>query len=433
MTISMKGRGRILSFLRRFYPRGSTGRIVLVMVLFITWASVFSLDVLVRGEGVVRVEMHNIVIQSQEGGVIRVLSVKEGDMVKKGDLLAEVDNSIVEESFARTTASQTALKVKEYRLQREIAGEPMNTSDFDMTDSSVAEAVNNELGTFLARSRSRTESESVLAAQISQRDAEVVELRGQVIDLQKEVALQEQQVNMIEPMVRKGAAAEGVLLQKRADLQRARSSLNQSRSRLPRVQAQGHEVESRLRQSHADFVSQAQQELNDTQSMLLRTTVEAAANSGRKVAASIIAPAAGQIHRVATPHEGMIVKPGADLFELAPIDVPLIAEVKIRPEDRDHVWVGMQGKVRITALSGSAWGTLPGTVNVISPDAIADTNGDRYYLVELAVTAGDQSQRIHPGMGVQVFLEAGRRTVMGYLVKPLVQASELALTEPGNH
>lgn len=425
-------RGRSWAALRRFLPRGSTGRIVLVMSLFVAWASFFSLDVLVRGEGVVRVEMHNIIIQSQEGGVIRVISVKEGDTVKKGDLLAEVDNSTVEESVARTSASRTVLKVKEYRLQHELSGEPMSTSDFDMTDPMVAEAMKSELETSQVRARARAESEAVLSAQVSQREAEVVELRGQVSDLQKEVALQEQQVNMIEPMVRKGAAAEGVLLQKRADLQRAKSGLNQARSRLPRVEAQGQEVKSRLRQSTADFMSQTQQELNDTQSMLLRATVEATANSGRKGAASIIAPAAGLIHRVVAPHEGMVVKPGADLFELAPIDVPLIAEVRIRPEDRDHVWVGMTGKVRITALSGSAWGTLPGTVNVISPDAIVDPNGDRYYLVELAVTGGDQSQRIHPGMGVQVFLEAGRRTVMGYLVKPLVHASEVALTEAGN-
>jgi adhesin transport system membrane fusion protein len=432
MAIRIKNPSQLLAKMRRLCPRGSTGRIVLILFLFAAWASVFSLDVLVRGEGVVRVEMHNIIIQSQEGGVIRGISVKEGDTVKKGDLLAEVDNSTVEESVARTSASRTVLKAKEYRLQHELSGEPMSTTDFDMTEALAVEAFNNELGTYQVRARARSESESVLASQVSQREAEVVELRGQVIDLQKEMALQEQQVDMIEPMVKKGAAALGVLLQKRADLQRVRSSLNQTRSRLPRVEAQAQEVQSRLRQSTADFMSQAQQELNDTQSMLLRATVEGAANSGRKVAARIISPAAGVVHRVVAPHEGMVVKPGADLFELAPIDVPLIAEIKVRPEDRDHVWVGMGGKVRITALSGSAWGTLPGKVSVISPDAIADPNGDRFYLVELAVAAGEQSQHIHPGMGVQVFLEAGRRTVMGYLVKPLVLASQVALTEPGN-
>lgn len=413
-------------------PKGTTGRIALVLALFLAWASFFPLDVLVRGKGVVRVEMHNILIQSQEGGVIRNISVKEGDTVQKGALLAEVDNAFVEESYAKNSASKAFLKAREHRFQSEIAGAAMDTSLFDMQDKAVSEAIQSELETYRLRADALAESEAVLKAQVSQRSAEAAELRGQIVDLQKEVALQQKQVNMIGPLVKKGAAAEGVLLQKQADLQRISSSLNQSRSRLPRVEAEMLEVQSRLRQVKADFISQAQRELNETQAQLARINVESDANSGRKIAARIVAPAAGQVHRVFSPHDGMVIKPGADLIELAPKDVPLIAEIRVRPEDRDHLWVGMEGKVRITALAGSGQSALPGNVTVISPDAITDPNGERYYLVELAVFAGEQMQRIHPGMGVEVFLEAGRRTVMSYLVKPILQAGEVALTEPGN-
>ncbi|WP_025140716.1 HlyD family type I secretion periplasmic adaptor subunit [Achromobacter sp. DH1f] len=425
--------------LRRLLPRTVTGLVALGMLVFLVWAAAFPLEVYVRGNGVVRVERHNILIQAQEGGVIRRMAVKEGDMVTAGTLLAEVENSNVDEAYAKSAVTRAALLAKEYRLQREVAGEPMPSAvpadlvpAADVTAASLGEAYASELETHRLRNAAQEQSESVLAAQMSQREAESQELKSQAADLQKEAALQEQQVRMIEPMIKSGAAAEGVLLQKRADLQRIRSSLNQARARLPRVQAERQEAESRLGQVRADFLSRARQDLNEAQMQLSRLGAEAQANTGRKDAARILAPGDSQVHRVIAPHEGMVIKPGGELLELSPTDVPLIAEIRVKPEDRDHIWVGMAGRVRISALSG-AGRALPARVTVISPDAISEPNGDRYYVVSLSVDAGLNTQRVRPGMSVEAFLEAGQRTLLAYLAKPLYQAAETALSEPGGH
>jgi len=420
-------------------PRTATGCIALGLLAFLVWSAAFPLEVYVRGNGVVRVERHNILIQAQEGGVIRNMAVKEGDMVTTGTLLAEVENNTVDEAYAKSAATRASLLAKEYRLQREIAGEPMpvaKPADFvaqaPAASEALAEAYAGELETYRLRQSAQAQSESVLVAQMSQREAESQELKSQAGDLQKEAALQEKQVRMIEPMVRSGAAAEGVLLQKRADLQRIRSALNQARARLPRVQAERQEAESRLGQVRADFLSHARQELNEAQMQLSRIGAEAHANTGRKDAARILSPGDGQVHRVIAPHEGMVIKPGGDLIELSPTDVPLVAEIKVKPEDRDHIWVGMAGRVRISALSG-AGRALPAKVTVISPDVVTEPNGDRHYIVSLSVDAGEQMRRVRPGMSVEAFLEAGQRTVLAYLAKPIYQAAETALSEPGGH
>lgn len=422
-------------------PRTATGYVALGLAAFVVWAAAFPLDVYVRGSGVVRVERHNILIQAQEGGVIRAMAVKEGDMVTAGTLLAEVENTTVDEAYAKSSASRAVLLAKAYRLQREIAGQPMaaampadvaRDAPADVPVTALGEAYAAELETYRLRQAAQAQSESVLVAQMSQREAESQELKSQAGDLQKEAALQERQVRMIEPMVKSGAAAEGVLLQKRADLQRIRSGLNQARARLPRVQAERQEAESRLGQVRADFLSHARQELNEAQMQLSRLGAEAHANTGRKDASRILAPGDGQVHRVIAPHEGMVIKPGGDLIELSPTDVPLVAEIKVKPEDRDHLWVGMAGRVRISALSG-AGGALPAKVTVISPDAVSEPNGDRHYVVSLAVDAGQQTQRVRPGMSVDAYLEAGQRTVLAYLAKPIYQAAETALSEPGGH
>lgn len=411
------------------------------MLAFLIWAAAFPLDVYVRGNGVVRVESRNILIQAQEGGVIRKMSVKEGDMVTTGTLLAEVENTNVDEAYAKSSVTRAALRAKEYRLQHEISGEPMPAAmpadvaspDADgAPEAALADAYASELETYRLRLSAQEQSESVLLAQMSQRDAEALELKNQAGDLQKEASLQEQQVRMIEPMIKSGAAAEGVLLQKRADLQRIRSSLNQARGRLPRVEAERQEAESRLGQVRADFLSRARQDLNEAQMQLSRIGAEAHANTGRKEASRILAPSDGQVNRVIAPHEGMVIKPGGDLIELSPTDVPLVAEIRVKPEDRDHIWVGMPGRVRISALSG-AGRALPAQVTVISPDATTEQNGDRYYLVSLSVDAGEQMQRVRPGMSVDAYLEAGQRTVLAYLAKPIYQATETALSEPGGH
>lgn len=433
--------GRLGRRLASWRPRTVTGYVALGLLVFLVWSAAFPLDVYVRGNGVVRVERHNILIQAQEGGVIRNMAVKEGDMVTTGTLLAEVENTTVDEAYAKSAATRASLLAKEYRLQREIAGEPMPVAapaDFaaasaaDTSAGALAEAYAGELETYRLRQSAQGQSESVLAAQMSQREAEAQELKSQATDLQKEAALQERQVRMIEPMVKSGAAAEGVLLQKRADLQRIRSSLNQARARLPRVEAEKKEAQSRLGQVRADFLSHARQELNEAQMQLSRIGAEAHANTGRKEAARILSPGDGQVHRVIAPHEGMVIKPGGDLIELSPTDVPLVAEIKVKPEDRDHIWVGMDGRVRISALSG-AGRALPARVTVISPDAVSEPNGDRHYIVSLSVDAGEQMRRVRPGMSVEAFLEAGQRTVLAYLAKPIYQAAETALSEPGGH
>lgn len=422
----------------RLWPRSVTGLVALGLAVFLVWAAVFPLEVYVRGAGVVRVERHNILIQAQEGGVIRRMAVKEGDLVTAGALLVEVENANVDEAHAKNAATRAALLAKEYRLQREIAGESMPPAlpvglapqTGDVTAAALGEAYASELDTHRLRHAAQEQSESVLAAQMSQREAESQELKSQAGDLLKEAALQEQQVRMIEPMVKSGAAAEGVLLQKRADLQRIRSALNQARARLPRVQAERQEAESRLGQVRADFLSRARQDLNEAQMQLSRLGAEAQANTGRRDAARILAPGDGQVHRVIAPHEGMVIKPGGELLELSPTDVPLIAEIRVKPEDRDHVWVGMAGRVRISALSG-AGRALPAQVTVISPDAITEPSGDRYYAVSLSVDAGASMQRVRPGMSVEAFLEAGHRTLLAYLAKPIFQAAQTALSEPG--
>jgi len=412
---------------RRFAPRGVTGAALLGLTLFALWSTVFKLDVLVHGPGVIRVESHNIVVQHPDGGQIEKLLVREGQSVHKGQLLAVMDNTYVSEEFAKNTAATDTLRLREQRLVAEIARTPFTPAE--SADPEHAKAIASEKAFYESRQRTLEQATSISAVQADQRSAQLVELRSRIADLEKEVSLMRQQVDMIEPLVRKGAAAEGVLLQKRTDLQSSQSALNEARAKVPRLIAEEREYRLKVDQTRTDFVSDAQKQLSQVRDELAQSNAKTAASQDRRKQAQIESPADGVIQRVVNPHAGAVVKPGGDLFEIAPSDVPLVAQVKIRPEDRDKIWQGMPVRVHVNAFGNSYTDTLDGRVEVVSADALGDDRTGRFYDVTVEVPKSNLKKPIYPGMAVESYLLAGHRSLAQYLLKPLMTGASTALSE----
>jgi adhesin transport system membrane fusion protein len=412
---------------RRFAPRGVTGVALLGLTLFALWSGIFKLDVLVRGPGVIRVESHNIMVQHPDGGQIEKLLVREGQSVHKGQLLAVMDNTYVSEEFAKNTAALDALRLREQRLMAEIARTPFTPAE--SSDPEQEKAIASEKAFYESRQRTLEQAISISAVQADQRSAQTAELRSRIADLEKEVSLMRQQVDLIEPLVRKGAAAEGVLLQKRTDLQSSQSALNEARAKVPRLIAEEREYRLKVDQTRTEFVSDAQKQLSQVRDELAQSNAKTTASQDRRKQAQVESPADGVIQRVVNPHAGAVVKPGGDLFEIAPTDVPLVAQVKIRPEDRDKIWQGMPVRVHVNAFGNSYTDTLNGRVAVVSADALGDDRTGRFYDVTVEVPKSNLKKPIYPGMAVEGYLLAGHRSLAQYLLKPLMTGASAALSE----
>ncbi|MFL9905601.1 HlyD family type I secretion periplasmic adaptor subunit [Paraburkholderia sp. RL17-337-BIB-A] len=416
-----------IALCRPYAPCGMTGVALLGFTLLAVWSTMFKLDVLVRGPGVVRVESHNIVVQHADGGQIEKLLVREGQTVRKGQLLAVMDNTYVSEEFARNSAALSTLRLREQRLEAELAH-----TRFDPAmpaDAEQAKAVAGEKALYDSRQLALDQSASISQVQADQRLAQSAELRTRIGDLDKEVALMQQQVDMIAPLVRKGAAAEGVLLQKRSDLQSAQSALNEARAKVPRLVAEEREYRLKVEQIKTDFMSDAQKQLSQARDELAQVNAKASASQDRRKQAQIESPADGVIQRVVNPHAGAVVRPGGDLFEIAPTDVPLVAQVRIRPEDRDKIWQGMPARVHVNAFGNSYADTLDGRVAVVSADALGDDRTGRFYEVTVEVPKSNLKKPIYPGMAVESYLLAGHRSLAQYLLKPLMSGASAALSE----
>ncbi|AKJ41653.1 HlyD family type I secretion periplasmic adaptor subunit [Pragia fontium] len=412
----------------RWFPQGIAGYTLLAFFLFFIWAFCFQLDVLVKGSGVIRVESRNLLLQHPEGGVVRQLLVHEGETVTKGQLIAVIDNSLISEDSAKNEAERQALKIREQRLQHELS-----KTRFELTltgNDETDKIVRSEYQLYLSRQTALHEQLQVNKAQLEQRKAQQTELMTKVSDLTKQLALSQSQVNLYSSMVAKGAAAEASLLQKRSEFQQVQTSLNEARLRLPKVQSELDEYQARSNQALADFMSDTQSQLNQTKVELSRVDVQNTASEGRKANARIVSPVDGVVQKLFVAHNGAVIKSGGEVIEIAPSKVPLIAEVKVRPEDRDRIWEKMPARLHISAFGSSYANTLEGKITVISADAISDEQNGRYYLISVEVPEQQYEKVIYPGMGVDAYLLTGKRTPLEYLIKPLLNNAKLALSEP---
>ncbi|WP_159564427.1 HlyD family type I secretion periplasmic adaptor subunit [Budvicia diplopodorum] len=412
----------------RWFPQGIAGYTLLALLLFFIWAFSFHLDVLVKGSGVIRVESRNLLLQHPEGGVVKQLLVHEGETVTQGQLIAVIDNSLVSEDFAKNEVEGKTLRIREQRLQHELSATPFELA---LTgDEETDNIVRSEYQLYLSRQTALHEQQQVNKAQLEQRKAQQIELMTKVIDLTKQLALSQSQVNLYGSMVAKGAAAEGSLLQKRSELQQVQTSLNEARLRLPKVQSELDEYQARSNQAQADFMSDAQKQLSQTKVDLSRVDVQNLASEGRRANSRIVSPVNGIVQKLFVAHSGAVINPGGEVIEIAPSKVPLIAEVKIRPEDRDLIWEKMPARLHISAFGSSYANTLEGKITVISADAINDEQNGRYYLVSIEAPARQHEKIIYPGMGVDAYLLTGKRTPLEYFIKPLLNNTKIALSEP---
>ncbi|WP_080715837.1 MULTISPECIES: HlyD family type I secretion periplasmic adaptor subunit [unclassified Gilliamella] len=418
----------ILKRITNYMPDGIAGRTLVVFILFLIWISLFKVDVLVKGIGVIRVESRNLTLQHPEGGVIQQLLVHEGQQVTEGQLIAIVDNSYVNESYAKNEVERKALLVKVQRLHAELSGEkfePQFTGE-----KYLDEIITSESSLFESRSVALQAQKQVNSAQVEQKKAQILELATKIDDLSKQAELAKQEVQLYKTMVTKGAAAQGSLLQKKLEYQQIQTALNEARLKIPRLNSELSEYEARYEQIQADFISDVQKQLTQVNTDLSRVDALKTASEERRENSKIVSPVDGVIQRLFVAHKGAVIRQGGEVVEIAPSKVPLIAEVRVRPEDRDRIWENMVAKLHVSAFDVSYANTLEGKVSVISADALSDENIGRYYLVSIEVPAEKYNVTMYPGMSVDAYLLTGKRTLLEYFLKPLLSNSSLIFSEP---
>lgn len=406
-----------------------------IIIIFIVWANFAKLDEVTRGDGRVIPSSEVQVIQHQEGGTISALLVDEGDRVEAGQILMQLSDIGASAELGSTRTRVLGLQAKIQRLQAE--ADSKDVPEFsDEVMEGVPESVREELNTFRANKSQLDSQLSVLESQLSQRRQEVSEIQTRITDLNRVIGLTNEEMAMIRPLVDRGSAPKMDLLQLEQQLAQQRSELNGLRASLPRANSAINEASARIRDLKTTFRTDAQNELTATMIEAKTLQQQLPALLDRKSRTEIRSPVNGIVKdiRVQTDEGSGVIKPGEEIMEIVPVDDQLVVEARIRPSDIAFIHPDQPAIVKITAYDFSIYGGLNGKVTGISADTITNEKGESFYRVRVVtekstILRNGNELPIIPGMVASVDILTGEKTVMEYIMKPLIKTLDQAMNE----
>ncbi|ANG94151.1 HlyD family type I secretion periplasmic adaptor subunit [Enterobacteriaceae bacterium 155047] len=358
-----------------------------LLAAFVTWASVFHLDEVTTGSGKVIPSSHEQVIQSLEGGIIHKLLVREGDIVERGQQLAQLDRTKTESGVLESESRLNAALATAARLNAEVNNSELVFPE-ELDDD--AELVKQETALY----QSRRES-----------------LEKGLAGLRQGAALIQRELGLTRPLVTQGAASKVEVL---------------------RLERQKNELENKMTEMQNQYYVRAREELAKANA---EVEAQRSVMKGREDSLTRLtfnAPVRGIVKDIDVTTVGGVIPPNGKLMSLVPLDDQMLIEAKISPRDVAFIHPGQQALVKVTAYDYSIYGGLEGEVTMISPDTLQDEvkRDVYYYRVYIRTTSNHLTNKqgqtfpVFPGMIATVDIKTGSKTILDYLLKPLNKAKE---------
>ncbi|MFC3115098.1 HlyD family type I secretion periplasmic adaptor subunit [Cellvibrio fontiphilus] len=403
--------------------------IALIVLLLLLWAAFAPLDEVARGEGKVIPSSQLQVIQSFDGGVVQEVLVREGQTVNKGDLLLRIDPTRFISTFRENRAEYLSLQARAARLQALTTNTQLVWPQDLMADA--PDIVNHERNLYESNRKELDEQLAIARSQLDQRAEELNEVRAKLTQATRALELATQELGVTKPLLASGAISEVEILRLEGEVARARGDREQALSQESRLLLAVEEAEGKLRETELMANNKWRNELSDVLAKIAALSESSTGLADKIKYAEIRSPVRGTVQRVFTNTVGGVVQPGREVIEMVPLDDQLIVEAKVSPKDIAFLHPGQEAIVKFTAYDFVVYGGLRGKVEHISPDTITDEKERTFYIVRVRTErAGfDPTLPIMPGMMTQVDILTGKKTVLAYLLKPVLRAQQNAMTE----
>lgn len=402
-------------------------------LIFILWANIATLDEVAHGQGKIVPSSEVQALQTLEAGIVEEFLVAEGEEVERGQILVRLSDIEASSDLGANQVRYYGLLAAIRRLQAEAEGRA--TVEFpDEVMKAAPGSVTEEMNAFRANRQQLLGQINTLQQQYSQRQQEVRELNTRIRDLRETIRLQDQERQMIAPLVARGAAPELELLQLERTLQERQAELNGLRSSLPRAQSAADEIEARINEAKSTAQAQSQTELAVKLIEFNEIKERLAALKERKTRTELKSPVNGIIQEISVNTVGGVVRPGEDIIKIVPKDDQLIVEAEIRPSDRAFIYPGQDAVIKLTTYDFSIYGGLDAELVSISADTFENEQGESFYRVRLRTHETELKRKgeilpIEIGMVANVDILTGEKTVMQYLMKPFNKTLEKAMHE----
>ena len=406
--------------------------VTLVSVAFF-WAAVTELDNVVRGSGKTVSEAQNQMVQSSEPGVIRRRYVEEGDFVKRGELLFDIDPVDAKTELDQAQKRYSTLTVKSIRLRAEV---DVATPQFPKEIIEVApNAVSTEMALYRARLDDLNSKSAILQQRRIQKLNEIQELKIQFETASNGLSLIRREISTLEPLVKNGLAPETRLIALKRDEETTLGMVNTAESSEKRLISGLDEINEQLKAERQSYKTSSLTDLSGIEAEMAELKARIPALENRVERTSIKSPVDGVVNRIAYTTVDAYVSTGAVLLELVPSGSDIIVETQIDPKDIADIVPGQRVKISLTAYDPSKFGRIDGNVTSVSADALTnEQTGGEYYLVNVSMEGklyedNGEEVVILPGMIASIDVLSGKRTILDYFWQPISKTRDKAFRE----
>lgn len=402
----------------------------LVFVVFLLWAAIAQLDEVTRGEGRVIPSKQVQVLQSIDGGLVSEILVHEGDVVQPDQLLIKIDETRFVSSVKENRAQYLGLVAKAARLKAISEGKPFVPPQDVMNEDPNIVAQERQL--YEARRDELSATVSIARQQLAQRQQELNEAQARRAQASQGYDLTSKELSVTRPLINSGAISEVELLRLERDVSRYRGERDMASAQITRIQAAIGEAQRKIEEVELSFRNDAGKELSETMAKLNSLAEGSVALSDRVKQSSIRSPVKGTVKRLLVNTVGGVIQPGKDMIEIVPLEDTLLLEARVLPRDIAFLRPGQPAMVKFTAYDFSIYGGLEGTLEHIGADTVMDEKGNAFYVVRVRTNKpgfGDANLPIIPGMVAEVDILTGKKSVLTYLLKPVLRAKSVALSE----
>jgi len=395
------------------------------------WSNMVAITSVAKTVGNVIPSGYERVVQHLEGGIVRDIRVRDGDLVKAGDVLLQFDETLRTAELEQIRARDASLRIRELRLRAFIDNtEPDFGELAEKFTDQVAE------GQFILRAtRERIAGQkAVLSSRIEQRHQSVEIFRQQLASLKEQHKLVDESVQMRNKLFKSGHGSRINLINTQLELSRVQGAMAEARVSMDQARAAIQEAEIAFAELEVTERGKALEALSNVMAERAEVRENLARLEDRVNRLAINAPVAGVVHGLQVNTPGAVVEPAQVLMTIVPLDEQVVVETEIEPRDIGHIVVGQEATVTVSGFDSRRYGNVKGTLVNISPTTFTDERGRSYFkgrirLAQDYIETKDAHHKVVPGMIVQADIITGSQSLLRYLTTPVYVALVQAFTE----
>ena len=402
---------------------------LLVIVLLLIWSALVEIDEVTRGDGKVIPSRQVQMVQAVDGGIVSEIVVQEGETVEAGQVLMRIDPTRFVASLRENRVQYFALLAKAERLTALAEDRPFEPPpELGQEGASIIEQ---ERALYESSRRELDAQIGVIRLQLQQRNEEFRELRALLGQLEERQASLRKELEVTRPLLGSGAVSEVELLRLEREMNEARGEREQVLAQIDRTQAAVGEMRRKIQEVALAFANQARRELSEVMARINSLLEGQASLQDRVKHANVKAPMRGTVKTLHVTTQGAVVQPGETLADIVPLDDSLVLDVRILPKDIGFLRPGLAAQVKFTAYEFAVYGSLEAKVEQIGADTVTDERGQSFYLVKVRTLKSSLGENlpIIPGMMAQVDIITGQKSLLSYLLRPILRAKGMAFRE----